>query len=180
MKLLAAALLLALVGCASDAQVVKPKRNSLLPPRNSVEALLPPVKEPQLNLDSLPDFEAVSVDDKAELCYPLKGTATKPACEPVPAGILVSERTYAEGIVTASEARRYSVEVATLRKLRESEWAAIQKAEEAYQDTVADLQTEIIRLETRSWWERHVFSLGLVLGAATTVALTFAVVEATN
>lgn len=172
--------LLAVVSCASQAPEVKPKRVSLLPVQVDVESLLPDVKEPTVPVDDLDHFPSVPVDENAEVCYPQEAGNKEPVCTQVPAGILVSERTYASGAVADSEARRFKVEADTLRTLRAKEWKAVRQAETAYQDTVAELQTQNLQLQQRSWWEENAFGVGLVCGIAGTVALTFAVAEATS
>jgi len=174
------ALLLAVIGCAPQVAEVRPKRVSLLPPAVDVDALLPPVAVPTVPVESLSHFRSVPVDEGAELCYGKASEPAKRVCTAVEPGILVSEQTYAQSMVAESEAKRYKQEVATLRKLRLTEVAAVLQAETAYQDTVAELQTENARLREPTWWAQHSFEVGLMGGIVVTIATIAAASAATD
>lgn len=180
LRALTGALLLAVMGCAPQIAEVRPKRVSLLPPALDVDALLPPVVAPKVETEALPHFRSIPIDEAAEICYGKANEPAKRECTAVEPGILVSEQTYAQSVIAESEAKRYKTEVATLRKLRLTEWGAVLQAETAYQDTVAELQTENARLREPTWWAQHSFEVGLIGGIVLTIAALATVSAATD
>jgi hypothetical protein len=169
-------LVLALVatGCASVPVIPEPLINQ----RQVVEAKPLP---PDPALEALPDgtpagdwveaLEAASCLDKA-------GKALPDAPSPCPSrsGIAVSE-------ARATRDALYRIRYPELRRMYEADRQLWATHRELYEERVRTAAEELKKAQP-NWWERHGPALGVVggfaVGAAATVAITFAIHQAAN
>jgi hypothetical protein len=137
-------------------------------PRPSVSALpeIPPPRDLELVIGPAPQHKIPAGLDRYEDIPIDPGT-----CPGKPAGILVSEGRYADGLVCKLERDRLGEEAGALRRLRQEENAAAQAAEFQYRVRVRDLEahaSQAERVATMRLW------IGIAIGAGGMLAATWA------
>lgn len=157
---------LALVACTPARVHVKP----LVPEERRVELRDLPV---QPNEEPLP--ADAPTEDWVEPLEAGSCTVMAALC-PARSGLLISEGRAARDFL-------YRTRYAELRKVYESDRVVWSAHRELYETQLAATETALQKAQP-NWFEQHAFQLGIVggflLGAAATVALTFAVNQASQ
>lgn len=163
------------LGCASPQQppVALAPLPSMIPVEVDVDKLVPPEPPPAKIPGSY--FEDQSLDGGR---YCEKSTVGKDNCVDIPAGILLSEQSYARAISAESRAKRLDKERDILLGLRRAERAAVLDAEKAYQKRLVELSGENAELRRPRWWESFRFVGGFLLGSGLTALSAYGAVQA--